>query len=485
MKIVPSYLTKEARERVKDFKRFQKEGLICKDGQFFPSVHYPPITMYKPITEENLFATYQNPKDGLFDIYVHIPFCIKQCDFCHYPVKARASSKEKELYLNMLEKEMDLYAERLQLTRIKARSILVGGGTPTFLAPSQLEAFLSSFVQRIDLAQCTQFSYDVDPTTLLGPEGAARLKILRSHGVGRLTIGVQSFDDGILKRMNRPHDVKDALEAIERAKKYGFKINIEFIFGYPGQTIKQWLETLEKAVGSDVDEIQLYRLKISPYGDKTAPLKKKFLKNPDDFLSVEDSIAMKEVAISFLAKKCYDENLTRVFSKTPQDFSHYADNQCCGLLDEIGFGLTAFSSLRDRFGLNTMDFARYYSMIDEGRLPVDRGLVRSFDDQARQCFILPLKNRKVYKKYYKNMAGISLNDAFAKKIANLKDFGLLEEDDKSVSLTFLGRFFADEVCQQFHHPKYMPFPESAYADGVLNPYRDNGNLVAQKIVRLN
>ena len=228
-------LIKDAEEVVKDIKELQAAGLICLDGQFFPTVHYPPITMYPNITEEKLFEGYHSSADNLFVIYAHIPFCIKYCAFCHYPVKIGDLPAEKDHYLDMLEKEMGIYMNRLGLKRIKARSILVGGGTPTFLAPAQLQRFLNFFTSKIDRTSCPQFSYDVDPLTLLGPEGKERLKIMRSYGVDRLTIGAQSLDDGILKKMNRHHNAEDVLRAVEESKQAGFKINIEFIYGYPGQ----------------------------------------------------------------------------------------------------------------------------------------------------------------------------------------------------------------------------------------------------------
>ncbi len=465
-------LIKLAEGRVRDFKRLQNAGLICLDGDFFPSVHYPPITMYPPITEEVLFEGYHSPPDNRFDIYVHFPFCIQQCVFCHYPVKIGDLSEEKDYYLDMLKREMDIYMSRLGLKTIKVRSILVGGGTPTYLSPEQLKRFFDYFTTRIDLSSCTQFSYDVDPPTLLGPEGTQRLKIMRSYGVDRLTIGIQSLNDEILKNMNRPHNAQEAIKSIEQSRKAGFKINIEFIFGYPGQTLKNWTETMQKAVSLGTEEIQLYRLKIVPYGDHTGFIKEQFSKHPDEFVSAEKAIMMKQIAITILSENGYNENLRRVFTKQQEDFSHYADNQCCKLFDQIGFGLTAFSSLRDRFGLNTQYFKKYYSLIEQGKLPVDRGLVRSQDDQLRWCLILPLKNREVYKKFYQRQTGVSLNEVFRKKIERLKKFGLLYEDDKVIKLTALGSFFADEVCEQFHHPDYIPFPRSAYAHGELYPFAD-------------
>lgn len=457
---------------LKKYEALKQAGLVCLDDQFFPSVHYPPITMYPATTENALFETYVPPADRLFDVYAHIPFCLRHCIFCHYPIKVNASDSDKDLYLKKIAEEMDLSTARLGDKKIRARSILVGGGTPTFLTPRQLKRFLQDLSSKIDISSCDQFSYDVDPTTLLGPEGEERLKIMRSCGVGRLTLGAQSFDDTILKKMNRPHTAREAVQSMENAQGHGFKLNIEFIFGYPGQSMEAWTQTIRQAIALAPEEIQLYRLKIIPYGDFPGRIKVSFENNADDFCSVALTLAMKQTAISMLAQNGYHENLTRVFSKDPKDFSHYADNQCCGLLDQVGFGLTAFSSLRDRFALNTQDFKEYFSFIDAGHLPVNRGLVRTKDDQQRWSLILPLKNRRVYKKYYRDLNGVSVNEAFAGKISRLKEHGLLFEDEKVLSLTPLGRFFADEVCQQFHHPRAMPFPKTAYAAGPLNPYNE-------------
>jgi oxygen-independent coproporphyrinogen-3 oxidase len=465
-------IIKDAEERVRDFHRFQEAGLICRSGDFFPSVHYPPITMYPPISEKDLFKTYENPSDGLFDLYVHLPFCIQHCTFCHYPVKIGELKEEKDRYLDALEKEIAIYMDRLGLEKIKARSILVGGGTPTYLSPAQLERFLKFFVSKLDTSSMTQFTYDVDPPTLLGAEGAQRLKLMRDFGVSRLTIGVQSLDDGILDKMNRPHTAKDAIDSVEASRKAGFTNNIEFIFGYEGQTPDNWADMMENAIKLDTEEIQLYRLKVIPYGDFEGPILRKYITNPEDFPPPEEAIRMKQIAISILNANGYTENLRRVFTKKREDYSHYADNQCCKLRDEIGFGLTAFSSLRDRFGLNTQNFKEYYDAVAKGRLPLNRGLVRTKDDQLRWSLVLPLKNREVYKKLFEIRTGASLDTVFRKKIDKLKNAGLLYEDDKILKLTELGAFFADEVCEQFHHPDYMPFPKEEYSDGDLNPYKD-------------
>jgi oxygen-independent coproporphyrinogen-3 oxidase len=463
-------LFNKAKTRIEDFNRLREAGLICKTGDFFPSVHYPPITMYHPIEEEELFKNYANPTDGLFDIYAHIPFCRQRCVFCHYPVKLGEQSDAKEQYLDALDREMELYMNRLGIEKIQARSILVGGGTPTYLAIPQLDKFLNRFVQKVDLSHCTQFNFDVDPVTLIGEDGRERLRLMRSYGVDRVTIGVQSLNEDILKRMNRHHGVKEALAAIKNCQEFGYQVNIEFIFGYPGQTLDNWLEVMQHAVSLGVEEIQLYRLKIEAYGDYQGPIKGVKEKEVIPFPSVEETLMMKQVAIDILNEHGYYENLRRVFTKERKHYSHYADNQCCGLLDQLGFGLTAFSSLRDRFALNTQNFDEYYSKINAGKLPVNRGIIRNPEEQMRWSVVLPLKNRAVWKNYFQQINGVSLNEVFGEKIENLKSFGLIVEDENKIQLTQLGAFFADELAQQFHHPQYAPFPREEYLDGVLSPY---------------
>ncbi|MBK1693668.1 radical SAM protein [Chromatium weissei] len=460
--------------RVREFQVFKELGLVVKTGDFFPSVHYPPITMY-PNAGEDLLEDYMIPSDGLLDIYVHLPFCEQRCVFCHYPVRFGNFGdhvyEETEKYLAALEQEMDLFRNRLSIPIFQARSILFGGGTPTLLAPMQLRRMLDSFKQRVDCSRTTQFNFDVDPKTLTDQHGQERLKILRSYGVDRLTIGVQSLDDDILRKMHRPHNAQTAIDAIKACQEYGFQLNIEFIFGYPGQTLNTWASLVESIAQLNIDEIQLYRLKIESYGDTKGLIRKIAVLRPQEMPSLEDVIRMKQIAIEILSVYGYKENLRRVFSKDSNKYSHYAHNQCCMLYDQVGFGLTAFSSLRDRFLLNTQSFEDYYERIAAGQLPINRGLKRNNAEQRRWAAILPLKNRDIDKQQYKLLTGICFEDAFPSLWSQLQSQGLIEDKGRFIGLTAKGAFFADEVCHQFHSPQFIPFARDEYADGLLNPYR--------------
>ena len=468
MKTYKDYLP-HADERFETVRQLQGEGLICDDGEFVPSVHYPPITQYDETCADGVLATYTQPEDGRLDIYAHFPFCIQSCTFCHYPGLVGDRHEEKEKYIKYLKKEIELYCRRFEIDRLRPRSVLIGGGTPTHLAPAQLEDFLGFFNQKVDLSGCRQFNYDVDPNSLVGENGKKRLEIMRTYGVTRLTIGVQSFDDRVLKYMNRAHDADMAFESIDNAKEFGFDLNIEFIFGHPGETYENWAQVMQKAVAANTDEIQLYRLKVLAYGDKQGFIIGQREKIPD----FEQTMKMKQIAIDILNENGWHENLRRVFTKNKKNISHYAYNQCCNLYDQVGFGLTGFSSYRDRFMINTQYFDRYYEDLDSGRLPITRGLVRTPEQQLRRSIILPLKNMEVKKANFEKLNGRKLERVFVEKIKNLKAFGLVEESERNLKLTELGAFVADEVVEQFNEAKYIPFERSRYAEGVLNPYLHN------------
>ena len=463
-------LIEKASQRIQDFRRLRDAGLIQKNGDFYPSVHYPPIVMYPPMNDDELLEGYTLPADGMVDLYAHVPFCNSHCVFCHYPVKTGLQLQEKTKYLEAFLKEMDIWRERLGVDKIKARSVLVGGGTPTFLAIDQLRRFLDGFCERTDLSMCRQFNYDVDPNTLIGSEGSKRLAMLREYGVDRLTIGVQSLNANILKKMGRHHGPEEALEAIKDCLAMGFVVNIEFIFGYPGQNIDNWLDVIEESCKLGVHEIQLYRLKVEAYGDHQGAVKNYMEKKPEEAPSNEEQFLMKQSAILMLNHYGYFENLRRVFSRRRGDYSVYAHNQCCVQFDQIGIGLTSFSSMRDRFAIMTQNFEEYYETIAKGHLPINRGYIRTTEDQARWGIVLPLKNRDVRPVNYNRVAGLDLHKVFRGKVEALKAHGVLEETDSKLALTPLGAFFADEIAQQFHHPDFIPYPKDDYLDGPLNPY---------------
>lgn len=464
------YIT-ESDERWTEFQQFQQLGLIPRHGDFSPAgVHYPPITNYPPIDQDLAYEGFNETEKGKFDVYVHIPFCQRRCLFCHYPSHYHCGDSEKDIYLDHLEKEMKNWLAFRGLDQIKSRTILMGGGTPTDLSPRQLERFLTFFSKYVDINTCVQFNYDVDPSTLVGEAGLERLKIIKDFQGDRLTIGIQSLNDDVLRKMNRSHNAATAKESIENCLKMGFKVNIEFIYGHPGETLENWIDVIDEACNLGVDEIQLYRLKIEPYGDQEGTIKKFAAYKQDELISVEDTIRMKEISDLILDDYGYKENLRRVFTKDKRNISLYAYNQCCRLKDEVGFGLSAFSSLHDRFMINTPNFEEYYKRTESGLIAANRCLIRNADQQIRWSIILPLKNYFIDKKLFKKINGVGLETVFQKQFALLKEYGLVEEDEKAVRLTEKGAFYSDELVHLFYEDQHQSFPPQDFNCGCLNPY---------------
>ncbi len=457
--------------RWEEFQEFQRLGLIPVHGDFSPAgVHYPPITNYPDCPQEKAYEGFEEEEHGKFDVYVHIPFCHRRCLFCHYPSHYHCSDGEKDTYLDHLKLEMQNWLAFRGLERIKSRSILMGGGTPTDLTPAQLMRFLTFFTKYVDISTCPQFNWDVDPSTLVGEEGLERLRIIKDFRGDRLTIGIQSLNADVLRKMNRSHNADTAKESIENCLKMGFKVNIEFIYGHPGETLQNWIEVMEEACTLGTDEIQLYRLKIEPYGDQEGTIKKFSAYHEDELISVEDTIRMKEISDLILKDHGYTENLRRVFTKSKKNISLYAYNQCCRLRDEVGFGLSAFSSLHDRFMINTPSFEEYYRRTETGEIAANRCLIRNADQQMRWSTILPLKNYFIDKKRFKQMNGIDVETVYPRQFSLLKQYGLITEDERKIELTKRGAFYSDEIVHVFYEQQHQSFPPEDFVAGCLNPY---------------
>lgn len=466
-------LVAEATGVVDRLHRYQRLGLVPRDGDFHQSVFYPPLRSYDAMGPDAFFDGWTLPEDGLLAAYAHIPFCDRRCAFCHIPVVTGASDHDKAHYIDLLEREMDLWLERFGLDRIRVRSLSLGGGTPTCLPPALLERFLERFTARLDRRACTQWGVDLDPGTVVGPEGAERLELLRRFGVDRLAFGVQSLRDDLLERMYRIHDRAQVHEAVAASQAAGFKVNIELICGYPTETLDSWLDVVQEAIGMGVDEVQIYRLKVVPVRTSEGSIAREFARHPERFPSVEETMLMLRAAILLLRDRGYDETMRRFYARTPQDYSHYLHDQMVALGDQVAFGHTAYSLLRDRFAQNSRDARRYERTVRSGALPIEHGLLLDDDTLLRRAFSMPLRYLRVDPDRFRAVTGRSPLDVFGVKVGRMMDEGLIEEHEGGLRLTDWGAVFTHEIAQSFHDPAFLRFPREAFEDGPLSPYRDN------------
>jgi len=452
-----------------DVEGVKDSGILPERGKgFFPVVSYPPITMYSDMDESHMFDNFEDrpaiPTIG----YLHVPFCPSRCTYCHWITKTKSKDEEVGQYIDYLDREMVLYKNRLGFDQIPVSSVLWGGGTPTYPKPAQFEQLFKSFTTHYNLDQCTQFSVEAEPTTLIGDDGIERLKIMKAYGVDRISLGVQSVDDKVLPTMGRAHTHAETLEAIENMRKLGFEnIYIDLIYGYPGQTIEKWVEDMLYAVTLNIDGYQLYRLRIKQLGDRKGNIVNLLEKKPERFHSADEVFIMKYLGKIISEEHGFYEYQRRIFSRKDGISSHYLRDWFLKLYDVAGVGVSAWSTLRNVFSINIgeKDLSKYYSYIDNGKVAINRGKVLTFDDVARRSFMLPLKNHHVDKAAYKARVGEDANVLFSSELTWLKHLGMIEENSEKIWLTERGAFFADEVTTQFFNPQYVAFDDIRFAPG--------------------
>ena len=185
-------------------------------------------------------------------LYIHIPFCDKRCDYCDFVTFADRPGLV-DTYLTALERELSRHGG----TPIE--TLFIGGGTPTALPAPQIKRLMTSIRSTFDISALGEATVEANPESAT----IERLAAYRDGGINRLSLGLQSADDAALKRLGRLHDFDGFLRAYERARSLGFaNVNVDLMFGLPGQTIQGWSETLERVMALNPDHVSAYALKV-------------------------------------------------------------------------------------------------------------------------------------------------------------------------------------------------------------------------------
>src|SRR5512143_3743458 len=190
-------------------------------------------------------------------LFVFLPFCKIKCTYCDFNAYANMA-RVMEPYAEAVAREIRGAAPRLGV-KAHAKSVYFGGGTPSLVPASHIEEILRVCRDLISLDSNAEITLEANPGTV----NLDKLRVFRSLGVNRLSLGVQSFDDATVRRLNRGHTVRDALETYDLARRAGFdNLNLDFIYGLPLQTLAQWRDTLERALALAPEHLSLYALKV-------------------------------------------------------------------------------------------------------------------------------------------------------------------------------------------------------------------------------
>lgn len=196
--------------------------------------------------------------DPAFGVYVHWPFCLSKCPYCDFNSHVRHSPPDEGRYVSAFAREIATTAERIGKRNVT--SIFLGGGTPSLMKPETVQAILDEIARHWTVARDVEVTMEANPTSV----EATRFRGYRAAGVNRVSLGVQALDDASLKALGRLHTAREALDAVEIARKSFERYSFDLIYARTGQTVPQWTQELKQAISEAAEHLSLYQLTIEP-----------------------------------------------------------------------------------------------------------------------------------------------------------------------------------------------------------------------------
>ena len=363
--------------------------------------------------------------EAIRHIYVHIPFCARICPYCAF-YKDLLDRSQTWRFCEAILRDLDQQCASFALM---PETIYFGGGTPTALTTSQLEFLLGGFHERLDLSSVTEWTIEANP----GSVSARKAELLYKLGVTRVSLGVQSWDDELLKLLGREHNSQQAEQSfhILRAARLP-NINVDLMFGLPGQTIDQWKFTLEKTIGLRPDHISTYCL---TYEEDT----EFFLRHArGEFRQDTDAdAAFFEMTMSILEGAGYDHyeisNYARPGVASVHNRAYWRGN------DYIGIGPSAFSTVGMQRWQNICDYRSYADRVLSGQSP--RGFSENLTSEMKRSERIALSLR--------TCDGVAASELrhFGPETTELMSLGLLRKSNDNFLLTRKGKSLADSVAE--------------------------------------
>ncbi|OHX48660.1 radical SAM family heme chaperone HemW [Cytobacillus oceanisediminis] len=370
--------------------------------------------------------------------YIHIPFCEHICHYCDFN-KVFLKNQPVGEYLDSLDKEMNLALKEVPASRLD--SIFVGGGTPTALNGKQLEKLCGTIKGQLPYDSFTEYTFEANP----GDLSEEKLQILHDAGVNRLSFGVQTFNDELLKRIGRSHRARDVFQSIEAAKKVGFdNISIDLIYSLPGQTLQDFKDTLETSFTLDIAHYSGYSLIIEPKTVFYNLMRKGKLPTPGEDVEAE----MYELLMEQMGKHGFAQYEISNFAKPGYESRHnitYWDNEWY-----FGFGAGAHGYVKGLRRSNHGPLKKYMEPIENGRLPILEEHKVPLEEQMEEEMFLGLrKTEGVSISRFKEKFGKDPLELFKVQIKQHAEKELIIAEEEHIKLTRRGRFLGNEVFQSF------------------------------------
>jgi oxygen-independent coproporphyrinogen-3 oxidase len=416
---------------------------------------YPTVPAWKQAFGETdyreaLHELAGRPDDELA-IYVHIPFCAKACHYCGCNMLVTHDKDEVTAYLDRLEQEIARVTEVIGSDR-RVVQLHWGGGTPNFLKNEQIERVLGMFRAAFELAPDAEVSLEIDPR-IGTPEQAAFLK---KAGFNRISLGVQDFEPRVQKAIGRRQSRDKTLDVYHGCRDAGFAgVNIDLVYGLPGQTRESFAATLGEIIGLGPDRVACFSYAHVPW---VRPNQEKvdtsiMLKGYEKFALFQLTVdtfregGYEWIGIDHFAKA--DDELSIALRKRAlhRNFMGYATKPAPHML---AFGMSGIGDVCDRFVQNDATYEGWTRLMDQGGLPVVKGHKLDEDDKLRRLAILNIMcNLELPWELTRAAYGAPADQLFADSLEQLPPLiedGLVRRDDTGLKITEKGRYFVRNVA---------------------------------------
>lgn len=423
-------------ERFKDVLRIIEDG----NSALYPSF-YPPYAAWNRIDDESVFRSWKNTL-GRFGIYISIPFCDSICSFCCFPVKVLRSPEQSDGYLRALDREAGRFAHIFGNKTFS--SILIGGGTPSILKSRQIMELRDILRNRFSLSPDAEITFEANPEFLDGE----KLKSLKRLGVNWLSIGVQSLDDGVIRRVNRSQTNSRVYTVYMRARDAGIPfVNIDLLAGLPGQSGRSFLADVREVAGWRPDEIHLGLFLPTP----STSFYRRGGRIPAG--RRQGSRRFWEKGFEILQGLGYSRTEEFSVSLDPNIRNKQGTYAFYGATSILGLGLGALSYAAGGIMYqNTNSLAVYSRHISEERLPVEKGCQRTSKQKMIHFILSSLEHGgKIECRDFESFFGERIEKKFGLQLACLGEAGVLKKKgERYVLLDHPGAVF--EYSRSFFEP---------------------------------
>jgi len=420
-------------------------------GNYFVS-NYPPFSCWKPENVGDAYAALERaPAPGTpLGVYLHIPFCRKRCHFCYFRVYTDKNSSEIMGYLDAALDELRLYAGRPFIGGRKPRFVYFGGGTPSYLSTRQLGHLVEGMKALLPWDEAEEVTFECEPGTLTEP----KLRFIREIGVTRLSLGVEHFEERILKLNGRAHGEREIPRAYDFARSIGFpQINIDLIAGMMGDTDAGWQHCIDRTLELQPDSVTIYQMEI-PYNTTIY----REMKDQGHEIAPVATWATKRrwVARAFEQLAAAGYTITSAYTavKDPARTKFVYRDQLWAGADLLGLGVASFSHVGGTHYQNQHNFEPYVESLRAGRLPIYRALTPTPEERVIRELVLQFKLGHVDAGYFRRKFGVELRERFAAPLGRLVEMGYLTMDGDALRFNREGLLQADRLVHEFFLPEH-------------------------------